>query len=375
MKIGIVTFFRSYNYGVWLQAVATQQFFLKNGFQAELINYVNVLEDNKTKYAYRENGKAYGYITSFIKSMLFGKVKYYKKGFSNYLNDYYKLSQKKYSDVKEMNELEYDVLVAGSDQLWNPETTSGELDRAFLLQFGRVKKRISVATSIGSDPVDAKNEGLIKDALSGFDAISVREQYAADSIHKFCDLPIKVIMDPTFLLTKNEWLKLAKRNTNISLKNEKYLLTYFISTDKRSERYKDMVTEYSKKLGVPVWAIQFSKAKSTPCDRMILGASISDFINLIHHAEMVLTDSFHGVALSLNLNADFVAVNNKKNPERVRYLLSEIGLLDRIDLKADEYLRIDYKKAEEKLNPLRADSAEWILNAINNERKERATEI
>ena len=366
MKVGIITFFKSYNYGVWLQAVATQTFFKKNGFETQIINYTNELEDSKTRYAYRENGKGYGYITSFVKSIVFGKVKYYKKGFFNYLNNYYNLSKKEYHNSEEMKDVEYDILVAGSDQLWNPETTSGKLDNAFLLQFGKAKMRISVATSIGSNPVDKNNEKIIENALNSFDAISVREQYAADAIHTFCDLPIKVIMDPTFLLSRNEWIEIARANTNFTVKNEKYILTYFISTDKRSERYKKIVEEYSKSLGLPVWAIQFSKAKSNPCDKMILGASISDFINLINKASLILTDSFHGVALSLNLNSNFVAINNEKNPERVRYLLDKVGLLNRIELDVNEYSDIEYEKINDKLELLRNDSTEWILNTINN---------
>ena len=143
-------------------------------------------------------------------------------------------------------------------------------------------------------------------------------------------------------------------------------MTYFISTDKRTERYKNMVESYSKRLDIPVWAVQFSRARSTPCDKMILGASISDFINLINNAALVLTDSFHGVAISLNLNANFVAINNQGNPERVRHLLNEVGLTNRIEMKTDEYSEIMYDSVNKKLNSLRTDSQEWILNVLNN---------
>lgn len=77
------------------------------------------------------------------------------------MNSYYKISEKEYHNVDNMQDIRYDILVAGSDQLWNPETTSGELDRAFLLQFGNVGKRISVATSIGSVPVEKKMKKLL----------------------------------------------------------------------------------------------------------------------------------------------------------------------------------------------------------------------
>lgn len=366
MTIGIVTFFKSYNYGVWLQAIATQQFFLKNGYKAHIINYTNVLEDSKTQYAYKEHDKFYGYVTSFIKSILFGKVKYYKRGFAQYLDNYYVLSPQKYHDIEDMQNIEYDVLVAGSDQLWNPETTSGILDKVFLLQFGKAKKHISIATSIGSTPIDSENGKIISEALESFDAISVREQYAVNELHRFCDFPIKVIMDPTFLLDKNDWIEIAQTNRNISIDSHaKYILTYFISTDKRSERYQKIVENYSKKFNLPVWAIQFSCAPSTPCDKIIVGASISDFINLIVDAALIITDSFHGVALSLNLNANFIAVTNKSNPERVRFLLEQVALSDRIEKRPENYTPIDYSIVNEKLNLLKYNSQAWILTAIN----------
>lgn len=364
--IGIITFFKSYNYGVWLQAVATQCFFNSHGYDAQVINYTNIFEDNKTKFMYKENDKWYGYVSSFIKSLLFGKVKYYRKGFYKYLNNYYTLSEEEYHDLQDMQEITYDVLVAGSDQLWNPETTSGKLDKAFFLQFGKSKKRISMATSIGSTPINQSDKEEFRKALKEFDSISVREQFAMDEIRKCCDVPVKVIMDPTFLLTRQEWLEISKKNRNYKIGNQRYILTYFISSEKRSERYRKLIEDYSRKLKVPVWAIQFSTARSTPCDRTILGASISDFISLIHNAALVLTDSFHGIALSVNLNADFIAINNTHNPERVNYLLNSLDLLDRIEMDASKYTPVVYENVNNKVSHLRADSIDWIINALEN---------
>lgn len=363
--IGIVTFFKSYNYGVWLQAIATQNFLKNAGFNVQIINYTNPEEDKKIRMAYRENGRIIGYVTSFLKSLIFGKVKYYRKGFANHIHDYYSLTEKHYTCIDEMVNVKYDVLLAGSDQLWNPETTGGKLEKVFLLCFGQARRKISYATSIGSTPIRKSDEQIFKEAFKTFDAVSVRETYASEQLQSLCGVPIKTVLDPTFLLEKQDWMKLSQKFRMLSVPKCKYILTYFISEDKRSERYRQIVNAYSNMLQVPVFAIQFSRAKSTPFNRLILGGSPSDFIALLNQSMLFITDSFHGVALSVNLNKEFVAVENMSNPQRVRHLLNNIELESRIGLKPEEYYTIDYRLINEKVKLLREASRDWLLDAIN----------
>lgn len=364
-SIGIVTFFKSYNYGVWLQAYATQKFFENEGYEAQIINYANKLENQTTKYSFKENNKLYGYITSFIKSILFGKVTYYKKGFGRHLHEYYNLTPIEYTDVTQMNNLEYDVLIAGSDQLWNPRRTYDKLDPVFLLQFGKCSKRMSLSTSLGSDPVRNADKEALKTAFSRFNAISVRENFAKNELQELTNLQIKVTADPTFLLKKEDWLSLASTSIIKDLSKEGYILTYFVSAQKRSERYYSIINSYSKKMGLPVLAIQFSRAKSTPADKVILGASIADFLNLLNNSRLMITDSFHGVALSVNLEKEFIAIENRDNPERVRQLLAYTGLENRIDLQINKYFTIDYLNVLDKINVIREDTRNWINESLN----------
>lgn len=365
-KIGIVTFFQSYNYGVWLQAYATQKYLEKNGFSVEIVNYTNRHDDEKLRYSYKEGNNIKGYFTSFIKSILFGKVRYYNKGFKKYLSKFYNLSKEHFSDVKDMKNVEYDCLIAGSDQIWNPEITSGRLDKGFLLQFGNAKKRISYASSIGSNRVRNEDKKLFERAFKNFNAISVRETFAAEELKEVTNKIIKVVCDPTFLLRKEDWLEFAALYSTITVSNnEKYILTYFISPDKYTDRYINLVKAYSNKFGLSIWAIQFSSYYKGGCNKKILGASIADFIKLMNNAEIVITDSFHGVALSLNLNKNFVAIENQGNPMRTRNLLKQLGISDRIDMKEEDYTEIDYEKVCVKIENMREDSTQWLLNAIN----------
>ena len=151
--------------------------------------------------------------------------------------------------------MSYDILIAGSDQIWNPLITGG-LDSVFLLQFGNASKRISVASSLGSNKPTEEEENIFRKAFEDFSSISVREQYAKNCLQSLTNKNIKVLMDPTFLFNKNEWINLLGKKSKLFDLKEKYILTYFISGKKSS--YQDRVLEYSKKLNCPVWSIPVS---------------------------------------------------------------------------------------------------------------------
>lgn len=362
-KIGLVTFYKSYNYGAWLQAYATIKFLQLQGYEAEIIPYSNRFEENKLRYSYKEGGKTIGYVSSLLKSVLFGKVKYYNKGFKCNIAKYYGLSKKEYHSIEDLKDLEYDIIAVGSDQVWNPKITDG-LEKVFLLEFGKTQKRISIASSLGSKELCEKDKEILVSSLNKFDAISVRENFAKEYLQKDVDKDIKVIADPTFLLTGNEWIEQIAKESQYYSKKEKYILTYFVSKDKNSDACIELVKEYSVKYGLPVWSVQFSSYYSEGVDKKILGASIGDFIALLKNAEMVITDSFHGAALSLNLNKDFVSCVNSENPIRTYNLLEKVKLTNRINMKASEYEPIDYETANRKINSMRDESREWIINAI-----------
>lgn len=363
MKIGIVTFFRSYNYGVWLQAYATQKFLEIQGYDTEIINYSNSYEKKKIRLAYREGDRFIGYLTSFLKSILFGKVHYYNKGFKKHLNECYRLSDKEYQSVSELKNVDYDVLIVGSDQVWNPKITKG-LDEVFLLQFGTARRRISIASSIGSNPLSDADKNKLIQALKLFDAISVREDFACEYLQKDLNKSIKVISDPTFLITREQWIENAAKKSKYYVNNEKYILTYFVSNEKRKDSNIELIKKYSKKFELPIWAIQFSSYYSESVDKKILGASIFDFIALVLNAEIIITDSFHGAALSANLNKDFVAIANMENPVRTQNLMTKIGLTDRINLQPDQFSIIDYSEVNERIFNIRRDSQVWITRMI-----------
>lgn len=359
-RIGIITIHTDFNYGAVLQAIASQRLFEIKGYDSEIIDYENPVIAQQSNLLYKQDGRYIGYIKTFVRNTLFGRYWYYKKAIKD-LDQYRKKSVKQYHTVEELNDCPYDVLIAGSDQLWNPVISRG-LDPVFLLQFSQGKKKVSFSTSMGSRPLLEEEKEVLKKALSDFSKISVRENFAREQLMELVDKDIKVTLDPTLLLGRDIWWNDYASKSKYANKNENYILTYFVGGNK--EQYRPVIAQYAKKMNMKVRTIQYSNYTWKESNEKILGASIVDFIALIANADLVITDSFHGVAFSVNMGSNFIAIANKANPVRVKEFLQKVGLEDRINMDVDDFIEVDYDKVYPKLNDLREDSINWILNAI-----------
>lgn len=364
MKIGIVTIHTTYNYGAVLQAYATEAFYNIHGYDAELIDYTNEHIQEQLKLTYKQDGKIKGYLITLIRNTIFGRLRYYKQAFGN-IRQICNFSESHYSNLCELARVKYDVLVAGSDQLWNP-LISGKIDPVFFLQFGNCKK-ISIASSIGSAKLSEMELMEMEKYLKEFDFISVREEYAKAQLQPLTNKPIKILLDPTLLLDKDYWINQLAKKSKYYHNQEKYIVTYFAGGNKKSHRR--IIREYSEKLNIPVWTIQYSNYTWKESSKKILGASMEDFVSLIANASLVITDSFHGVAFSLNLESDFVALTNTANPVRVKELLEKLEIADRIDMPIKEYYPLNYKVVHRKLYEMKEDSVKWALNAVEVQEK------
>lgn len=359
-KIGIVTIHTDFNYGAVLQAIATQKFFEMNGYNAEIIDYRNKFIDQQSKLIYKQNNKIIGYFITFIRNTIFGRYFYFKKAIKDL--DLFRIkSKKRYYSINDLKNVDYDALIVGSDQLWNPIISNG-IDPVFLLDFGHPKKKISLATSMGSYSLKEKDKVIFKQLLKDFDSISVREKHALEQIQPLVSQKVKEVLDPTLLLDKKTWLDDYAKKSKYYDTKEEYILTYFVGGEK--SKYRKKIKEYSEALGLPVWSIQYSNYNWKETDKKILGASVIDFIALIKNAKLVLTDSFHGVAFSVNLEKDFVPLTNVQNPIRVKEFLNKLGLNDRIDMKSTDYNKIEYNDVRKELTAMRKDSLEWIFKSI-----------
>ena len=367
-NIGIITFHSAHNYGAMLQAYALQSKLNR----AEIINYRNIDIDNGYKVIKRYKGKNIKrYIkTGFANIIFYRKNKKRFKKFNEFFNNKLKLSRE-YKSEEELkaNPPKYDIYITGSDQVWNSDIANGLRD-SYTLNFGNKEtKRISYAASIGNSNIPKELENEYKQKISRIDYISVREESGKTALKNIgVEKDIKVVLDPTLLLTKEEWNK--EIASNMPNENEKYILAYVVEPN---EEYRKIVNYLSEKTGFKV--IHFEKRNKLY--KNVLRNAYTDgpfeFVNLIKNAEYVVATSFHATVFSIIYNKKFFIIPHLKTGTRVTNLLDKLEIKDRVYHNLKDFEKInydfetDYRKVEELLNIEREKSIKFLKEAIEGE--------
>lgn len=366
-KIGIMTLFNCYNYGAVLQAYATFKFIKKLGCEdVEIINYENKYESkmkNTIRFIFSGNKKEI--LKKFIQYVVFGKNRHLKKGFKLFCGSLVK-SEKKYKTIEELKKTNYDILISGSDQIWNPVIFS-DLDLAYLLDFSDSAKKISISSSAGSYLFDGEYKNNFVKCLKKYDAISVRENVLKEQLQNEIDKEIFVSVDPTLLLTREDWIEYLKPINRYNERNSKYILVYIV--DANLNTYDEELMVLKERLNLPIWLITPYNFKIKNIDKNIISATPNDFISLFDSADFIITNSYHGVIFSTNFRKNFIALENHKNPVRTRDYLDKIKLVDRIVKNKEDAKVINIKEMKleyyNNLEEFVKDTKKWIGDNLN----------
>lgn len=376
-KVGLITYYGD-NYGGVLQAYALQQIVSSNGFDCELISNDFLSHKNVCK---KLKGKMVN-LTSAIKnpSKYFAKRRTYHKyvtqnasrakKFEEFRRDNLRVNKTGYSSYGDYlkNPLEYDVYLCGSDQIWNPNLYC---DNGFYFAGFAPKNalKISYASSVGVSAVNKKQAAFMAPFLNSFDVISTREQKGADIINTISDKKATVVLDPTLLLDAFGWNKVAAP----CLINEPYIFCYLFGEREYVAEIKKKVTEMT---GLKVVCIPFVPRELDSNDEKIFDAGPAEFISLIKNASLVLTDSFHATAFSINLETPFISLcrfdkNDKKSMnDRLVTILNLVDLSDRLVdvddmISADFLYDIDFVKAQDLLEKKRRIDRQFLVDSLN----------
>lgn len=364
-KVGIITFHNAHNYGAMLQVFALQKV-LSEKYETKVIDYRNDGIEKLYKVI-RINQKSF---LTKIKSII-ASIIYYRrlsqryKIFSKFLKENIHLT-KRYDTEKELQDMppDFDVYITGSDQVWNYDISANKID-AYTLNFGKGNiRKISYAASIGTESFDQQHEKEYISRIEKLDVVSVREKKAKDYLEKCIQKKIEVTLDPTLLMTADEW------NQLIDLENkekEKYIFSYMVAED--PEYYK--VIEYlSEKTGLKV----VHASKRNKGIKNILRNAYTDgpieFIKLIKNAEYVIATSFHATVFSIIFHKKFWIIPPKKTSARITDLLKMLKIENRaIDsleqLKEKKYdEEINYSEVDKKLEIQRENSLNFLDHAI-----------
>ena len=376
--IGIITIVKVNNYGAELQAFALQRKLNLMGYKAEIIDYLFYKNKNFKKekisrpyYNFPLKKRVKEFLLPIIEEMKsLPHYKNYKnriRGFERFHDKYTRFSPVRYYSYSQLytNPPVYDVYCVGSDQVWNPNCYTS-LNPYFLTFAPKSSKKIAYASSFGVKnlPNDAKH--IYKENLGQLTHISTREKTGIRIIKDLTGREAKLVLDPTFLLTQEEWNEIANCS---KVPNYKYILLYVLKDSKFITKTAMELSRLSELKIVRITKGAFKQDHNKHIHD-IIDAAPDDFIGLFSKADMILTNSFHGTVFSIIYQKDFYTIlkKNKDNNSRQIDLLNSLGLGNRL-VYEDSFLQqpsIDYKISNTRTEKLRHQSLDYLINAIEN---------
>lgn len=374
-KVGILTFHFVYNVGAVLQAYALKKF-LNNFCDCSIVNYcpqyhldLYVLKkENMPLWKARQLKKSLPKgISSFLKS-----IKCYFLARKNYEYRMKKNQTKKYKRIikdlsssqiildKEnlVKEVEkYQALIVGSDQLWNKIITNG-FDEAYFLDIkGYDKEKYSYAVSAGNC-FEKEDLAFVKEKLKNFNGISVREKSLCDQLNEN-GVPAFLSVDPTFLLDKNDYIKLEKK---VNVKKPFIFVYCFSVTEQLNSLLKELQDKHGYEIVFSITYVGQITEKLTVKCKKLYGISAEEFLYCMRNSEMVVTSTFHGTVFSIIYQKKFIVIPTPFGSSRLTNLLTELNLQNHIIGSENFSVDSDWGKVSEFIENRKKESIEYLKN-------------
>lgn len=366
MKIGILNFQHSdHNYGAVLQASALQCA-LSDFDTVEHIDFIPGSNNNLI-------GRIKGLVVSLMRQVGVLKKRERasvgnKKAFENFRNTWIVRSPNKFYTMKQLKKLEnsYDAVIVGSDQVWRLAYTK-QASLAYFLSFvGDETLKISYAASFGRNVWEAEHDKKftlrVKNLLSRFSSISVREDSAVDICRKEFGITPTHVLDPTLLVGRKLFDRIA--DTAKTSNNYKHIVYYKLDTD---QNFIDKVNLIQNKLSLDSENIyhSFVRDKASYIE-------VNSWLDKIRNSELVITDSFHCVCLAILFRKKFICVaNENRGLSRIESLLNALSIesvicsdIEHLDDKRYIHNEINYDSVHKLLKEQRVESMNFLKNAL-----------
>ncbi len=375
-KIGIATVYTGYNYGSALQAFATKSVLESLGYNSELLCIAGSLIKGRdirikklsvifartvwrpwslkrTLVIYK--GTPASQLTEASKSLF---QTFYDKTLQPEKTSYGNLRKRARTD-------EFPAFVCGSDQIWN--STTYYVDPFYYLRFAPINKRIAFAPSFGRDYVPDYNLKKITKYISGIPYRSVRESSGSDIVETIIGEKPAVLIDPTLILSANQWIEALRLKDATCKEKEPYILAYFL--DDPSNHAIDCIEWLKRATGFKVIGIPYGFENSNSYNEVAV-AGPREFVQLARNAAAICTDSFHGTAFALNFKIPFYTFDRNYGTAeiqstRVFSLLELVSLTERFNppLETLEAM-IALGNSEEVLVTERKKAVAYLKNAL-----------
>ncbi|WP_187367648.1 polysaccharide pyruvyl transferase family protein [Bacteroides bouchesdurhonensis] len=369
-KVGIVSYHREANYGTMLQAYALAAAIKKCGTDCEYIDYyetllppayISILRrclSNLYHFLHLPSRGDFGFFDSYeFRGIL--------KAFTKFHEKYIPLSKDSYY-FNTLGDLEdkYEFFITGSDQTWSKAMNMNPYAINFLPFIKDYNKKRSYAPSMGTIHLDSDFKDTLIQELAKFSFASCRERPNCNALTPMIGHKIHYVVDPTLLLTKDDWNTIAIP----PLIQGKYILAYILGTKK-------CISQFAEKIGreksLPVYYI-ITRPEYLNKKNALNNVGPSEFLGLIRDAEYVVTDSFHGTIFSINYGVNFYSFNKRNNEDRISdndrisVFLEELELSDRFRQDDDARISpdINYNNSTIFLNKLRDMSMQYLLSLL-----------
>lgn len=363
MILNVITRHSPSNYGSLLQSIATITILERLGHICEIIDYIRDDEHGLKGITTSLNSKQ-GWNGNLLKKLIYTVLRYPEEKiaelkFSRMQKKYLKLTQRCCS-IEDLKQLDADVFMTGSDQVWG-FTLNAHYDVAYFLSFIKDKPKIAYAASFGRTDFTPQILSEYKRLLSSYSGIAVRENSAAELLKQMNIPCIGQVLDPTLLLTEEEWCKWIKKDIQ-----KEYVLVYQLHNN---PVLSDYALKFARHTGLPLYRISPTFHQIRRGGKFIYLPDLDEFLSYIKNCTYFITDSFHGTAFALNFNKQFIEIlPNNKTGSRNQSILQMTGLQNRIVTDYADYSicnrMIDYDKVNAILEQERIKSLDILKQLL-----------
>lgn len=375
-KLYIVTYYNSPNYGSRLQALALSRYLGRFDFDVIMLKEFRVLGSflrHPSLLAARLYNKAHARRRRrFFQPSPYTVTPERQGRLDAFLSENFKEASFFDSRSWKREIGEEPVFVVGSDIVWQPMFG---YPSKFYLDFALAEglKCFSYAPSIGAKEVPKSYHRAIRRLLTSFEAVGVREEAAALLLEPIAGIQIERNVDPTLLLTAHDWDELeSKAELSVDVDDDGYVFCYFVMDD---ARYWDYVSKVAETTGLQVIVLPMHYDDERQPYTVITDGTPYEFVWLIKHASMVVTDSFHASLFSVQYEKEFYLLRRTRADEDDKYddFLDRYGLKGRIVRGESEFVRkpnADFRIARQRLGEDRAESEAFIRMTLEGLRDE-----
>lgn len=370
-KVGIITFHNSYNCGSMLQAYALQHVVDQlTGGRAEIIDFSN--EGQIELYSVRQpNYGIKNKIKNLILSPYFDQIKRNYDSYEAFKHKNFKLSDQPLHVMHDITDLAYDIVVAGSDQIWNITIQDG--DDAYFLPWVKKAKKVAYAPSFGAKDIMKFSDEPQRYAeyLGAFANLSIRERNGQQWLYNLTGRSAELLIDPTLLLEAEDYMPIASKDLRLP---QRFIFYY---SPGYSRDINHLVKKISQKYGLPVVAFNtktfYVKGMQYSGFKLPELENPATYLQLIRNAELVITTSFHGTVFSSIFGKKFWTVKNGGmfgDDDRVKTLMHLLDLEDRMipimfNPEFDYLKEKDYTEYKVLLSQEREKSYFYLKDALN----------